>query len=81
MENKKVTGSKQYEIVCKNCGGKLTFAPGTDSLECQFCGTINEIEVDEEARVEAFQELDFNAYINDQIDTAPKIEITAVKCD
>jgi len=81
MEEKKVTQSKQNEIDCKNCGAKLNFAPGTDSLECQFCGALNEIEVDKEARTEAIQELDFNAYINNQADIAPRIEISTVKCD
>ena len=45
MENKNVSESKQNEIGCKNCGAKLKFAPGTDSLECQFCGALNEIEI------------------------------------
>ena len=81
MENNKVTQSKQYEIICKNCGGKLTFAPGTDSLECEFCGALNEIEVDEHARNEAIQEMDYTAYTSGQVEQAPKIEISIVKCD
>jgi LSD1 subclass zinc finger protein len=81
MENKNVSESKQYEIICKNCGAKLSFEPGTDSLKCQFCGALNEIEIDETARAESIQEIDFEAYINGQVDTAPKIEITTVKCD
>lgn len=81
MEEKKVVQSKQNEIDCKNCGAKLNFAPGTDSLECQFCGALNEIKINEEARAEAIQELDFNAYINNQIDIAPKIEISTIKCN
>lgn len=81
MEEKKVTQSRQNEITCKNCGAKLTFAPGTDSLECHFCGTMNEIDVDEDARKEALQELDLNTYLNEAAGTAPKIEVTTVKCD
>ncbi len=81
MENKKVSESKQHEIICKNCGGKLIFAPGTDSLECEFCGALNEIEVDENAKFEAIQEIDFKEYISGQVDLAPKIEVTTVKCD
>jgi predicted RNA-binding Zn-ribbon protein involved in translation (DUF1610 family) len=81
MENLKVSESKQHEIICKNCGAKLIFAPGTDSLECQSCGALNKIEVDEQARMQAFEEIDFNAYINNQISTAPKIDVTTVKCD
>ena len=81
MENKNVSESKQNEIGCKNCGAKLKFAPGTDSLECQFCGALNEIEIDEEERKDAIQEIDFESYIKGQADLAPKIEVTTVKCD
>ena len=81
MEEKKVSESRQNEIICNNCGAKLTFAPGTDSLKCEFCGALNEIEIDEEAKIQAVQELDFKSYINNQEDIAPKIEITTVKCD
>lgn len=30
-------------LACQNCGGALTFAPGTESLACPYCGTLNEI--------------------------------------
>ncbi len=81
MEEKKISESRQNEISCNNCGAKLTFAPGTDSLKCEFCGALNKIEIDEEERIKAVQELDFKSYINNQADIAPKIEITTVKCD
>jgi len=78
MDGKK---SNQEEIICHQCGAKLTFAPGTDSLKCEFCGAINKIEVDEAAKVEAQKEHDFQEFIQNQIDTAPKTEILTVKCD
>ena len=81
MEEKKVSESRQNEITCNNCGAKLKFAPGTDSLKCEFCGALNEIEVDEEEKIKAVQEIDFKSYINNQADIAPKIEVTTVKCD
>ena len=28
---------------CKNCGGDLSFNPGTTSLKCPYCGTENQI--------------------------------------
>jgi len=73
--------SNQNEITCTKCGAKLTFAPGTDSLKCEFCGTINAIEVDENLRVEATQEIDFLEFIRTQSNTAPKTEISTIKCD
>ncbi|MBQ4405627.1 MAG: hypothetical protein II852_01320 [Bacteroidales bacterium] len=34
----------QNQIKCKQCGGTLMFAPGTTSLQCEFCGAMNEID-------------------------------------
>ncbi len=81
MEQNKISKSTQNEISCNNCGAKLHFEPGTDSLKCQFCGNINEIEIDENTKKEAIKELDFNAYISDTENIAPKVEITTVKCN
>ena len=44
---------------CEGCGAKLSFAPGTSSLKCEFCGAANDIEANEE-RIE---ELDFDVYL------------------
>ncbi len=33
------------KIKCKNCGGILTYVPGTHFLKCEYCGTLNEIEL------------------------------------
>lgn len=79
-EINKASESKQNEIICKNCGAKLKFAPGTSSLTCEFCGTVNEIEIDTEKIAEAHEEINYLDFINNKISTAPKIEITAVKC-
>ena len=68
MEENPNKSTNQEEIACSNCGAKLTFAPGTDSLKCEFCGTINEIEIDREKIKEAHQEIDFYAFLNQQSD-------------
>lgn len=34
----------QNQVKCRQCGGTLTFAPGTTSLQCEFCGAMNEID-------------------------------------
>jgi len=81
MTKNKISKSTQHEISCNNCGAKLHFAPGTDSLKCHFCDTLNEIKVDEDAKKEAIKGLDLNTYILSQENIAPKIEITTVKCD
>jgi LSD1 subclass zinc finger protein len=78
MENDILTGENlQKQLICKGCGAKLTYSPGTQTLSCEYCGAQNEIEVkDEEIR-----ELDLEAYINDISQSAPTIEVLNVKCD
>jgi ribosomal protein S27E len=44
---------------CAGCGAKLSFAPGTLDLKCEYCGAANEIE-EGDGRIE---ELDFDAYL------------------
>jgi LSD1 subclass zinc finger protein len=56
------TPPKQIEFPCKQCGANLTFDPGTQSLKCTHCGTINEItdatgSIDEEDFLTTLQRL------------------------
>jgi LSD1 subclass zinc finger protein len=76
MEEKNIA-TNQGDIVCKNCGSKLTFAPGLDSLKCQNCGTVNEIKMKDEV----IEEIDFLSFINKQKDTAPMQQVTTIKCN
>ncbi len=43
----KISNLKTVQFKCKNCGADLTFSPGTNSVECSFCGTLNKITDDE----------------------------------
>ncbi len=56
------TPSQDLRFPCKQCGAKLEFAPGTDSLTCPYCGTLNKIEnagtVEEQDLVGAFDRLE-----------------------
>ncbi len=79
--DKSTVGSNQNEIICSNCGGKLNFAPGTESLECPYCHTKNEIEVDAKLLEKAHTEIDYIAFINKKADKTPKVEVLTVKCD
>lgn len=73
------TQTSQNEIKCSCCGAKLTFAPGTMSLKCEYCGTMNDIMVDESKMQEAVQELDLlKAFEN--LDNEQMVEVHAVKC-
>ncbi len=81
MEEGKSTQSNQNEIVCSNCGGKLSFKPGTESLECPYCQTKNEIKVDEEALRKARHEIDYLSFVNKEANTTPEIEVLTIKCN
>lgn len=78
MENNVIANdTTQKEIICKGCGSKLTYAPGTNSLKCDHCGKMNEITFSDEV----IEELDFETFINQYNDVAEKHDIITVKCD
>lgn len=78
MENPEIsTGTTQNELVCKNCSARLTYAPGTNSLKCEYCGVVNEIIISKEA----IEELDFEKFINDFQAEAPQHDVITVKCE
>jgi LSD1 subclass zinc finger protein len=62
---------------CTGCGAKLSFAPGTRSLQCEYCGTANAI-AENDARVE---ELDFETYLKALEGRMETQEVEEVRCD
>jgi LSD1 subclass zinc finger protein len=69
--------SAEVRFPCKQCGGSLRFEPGTTSLKCPYCSTINEIDT----RDAVVQELDYRAYLKKLQSAAPIDTILSVKCD
>lgn len=67
--------TKQFP--CDQCGGKLSFTPGTASLTCEYCGFENHIP----QSAEAVDELDFHSYLEHARENAVMVEQTAVTCD
>lgn len=67
-------GSRQFP--CKGCGAKLVFAPGHDSLTCQFCGAMNEIAV----KQEAIEELDYASALAEVASTQETEDRIIVHC-
>jgi len=61
---------------CGGCGAKLSFAPGTSTLQCAFCGTTNDIEVDD-GRIE---ELPFDTYLKALEGHEEMVQVETVKC-
>ncbi len=67
------------EFKCKCCGASVEFKAGTDSTECPYCGTRNEIDTDGE-----IEELDFDEYValveKGETDLAEIQKINTVTC-
>lgn len=64
---------------CTSCGARLSFAPGTRSLRCEFCGAGNEI-AEDDARVE---ELDLETWLKaleGRQETVGDEKVKCVKC-
>jgi len=62
---------------CTGCGAKLSFAPGTRSLQCEYCGTANAFAGDD-ARIE---ELDFDTYLEALEGRMQVQQVEEVKCE
>ena len=74
--------TSQNEIKCFNCGAHLTFAPGTTSLKCEYCGALNEIKIDESALEDAVKEIDYLSTLEDieNLGSDQLEEVHTVKC-
>lgn len=75
-----VSDTNQNMIICINCGAKLTFAPGSLSLKCEYCGALNEIKIDETAKAEAIKENDYMTALENLSDDQIE-EVHTVKCN
>lgn len=61
---------------CTSCGAKLSFKPGSKTLQCQYCGTENAIPQSDDA----IEELDFEDYLRDVSQRTEKVDQEQVKC-
>lgn len=52
------------ELKCKGCGALLHFAPGTNNLQCDYCGENNPIEQQEGTVIKSFDYEDYIAGID-----------------
>ena len=63
-------------FACTDCGADLKFKPGTQHLNCEYCGAANEIpQIEGEV-----EELDFHKYLSEKSDDEEKITASFVKC-
>ena len=67
---------------CVSCGARLSFAPGTTSLRCDFCGATNDIPAGEAAAQEAgVEEIDLEGFLATLEEKAETWEPEEVRCD
>ncbi|MBI2721132.1 MAG: hypothetical protein HYX39_03045 [Bacteroidetes bacterium] len=64
-------------IKCKNCGADLKFAAGSQSLNCGYCNTNNEIIIPETV----IAENDFNYFLDQHAALNEQQTLSTVKCD
>jgi predicted RNA-binding Zn-ribbon protein involved in translation (DUF1610 family) len=66
------------QFSCKNCGGNLEFSPNDQSLECPFCGTVNENP--EVEMPEVYEELDFKTALEEIGGETETMDLQLVSC-
>ncbi|MGZ3904452.1 MAG: hypothetical protein ACXVC6_12200 [Bacteroidia bacterium] len=64
------------KIKCNGCGANLTFAPGTSTLDCQYCGAKNQIEV----APTHIEEIDFEKFLSENHAEETLHEVNLVNC-
>lgn len=69
-----VTGERTFP--CTRCGAKLRFRPGTDTLTCEHCGTVNDIPKSDEV----VQEEDYLSALAEMHDQHEKMDALVLKC-
>jgi DNA-directed RNA polymerase subunit RPC12/RpoP len=75
-EFNEATAETAGTVKCKDCGANLKFKPGTQALNCEYCGANNVIEV---AKTEIVEN-DYNSYIDNNEVNDEKQTISTVKC-
>ncbi len=64
-------------IKCKDCGANLKYLPGTTVLNCDYCGSKNEIDSDKDIEI---IENDYASFLDEKAHLEDKQEISTVKC-
>lgn len=75
-----VTAAMETRFPCETCGSDLRYAPGTDLLECDHCGSQQKIQGTSGWRGTAIRELDFRQAIRDGLSDFDMAEVQVVEC-
>lgn len=69
--------SAPLRFPCRECGAVLKYAPGTDLLVCEYCGTENPIQ----QQVQSIQEYDLNEALQRVAEKAAEPVAPSIHCD
>jgi uncharacterized Zn finger protein (UPF0148 family) len=70
-------GLSTLQFPCQNCGAVLKYAPGTEHLTCEYCGTENQIEL-KQAQIE---EYDLQRALESLPESQAKATALSIHCD
>jgi LSD1 subclass zinc finger protein len=76
MENTESDNNSSSMFACTNCGAELKYKPGTTTIKCEYCDTVNEIP---QLKTE-IEELDFNSYLDKKSESGDTMSVHVVKC-
>ncbi|MGF1624093.1 MAG: hypothetical protein ACFCVH_04360 [Alphaproteobacteria bacterium] len=68
--------ARERSFPCGQCGAKLSFAPGTTALTCQYCGHVNPIPQSETD----IREIDFRAALDSLVHDEDYVTQRIAKC-
>ncbi len=67
-----------FKLECSNCGAHLKYDPKIQKLNCEYCGTENDIPVNND---EAIEELDYRSFSAKKFSPEETITEQYVKCE
>ena len=76
MEEKIASQKSELKKACVNCGAELLYAPGTTTLNCEYCGHTEEILATENS----FEELELKDYLSKMGGQSHSEEISMLHC-
>lgn len=72
-----LTSTSERKKSCVNCGAQLTYEPGTDTITCDYCGHVENID----QKTQPFEELELYKYLESMGAQSHSMELTMLQCD
>lgn len=76
-EGKEQEEKDSHKFSCNGCGAYLKYKPGTQHLDCEYCGAINEIETSNKK----VTELNYLSHLTDETEKKVEASQDFIKCE